>query len=207
MCAVKRIFETKLFYPSMKDSVVLPGWNVLVSSDPRPKQEVFTVQIAKLYQCSNSFSCPFGYLELHRATDFCCTSVALLETELPYATSYTLSLTRSQPRSLLSRAILNRAKSRVLPSSSNRIRILKIWDVWSGLFWPMIRSLFHGDVFILKSSAMWEIWVWLFLMSEELKLSSSLKKAIAEQIDRLLLMHVILNKWIFLCFILQAVQL
>ena len=70
MCAVKRIFETKLFYPPMKDSVVLPGWNVLVSSDPRPKQEVFTGQIAKLYQCSNSFSCPFGYLELHRATGF-----------------------------------------------------------------------------------------------------------------------------------------
>lgn len=43
---------------------------------------------------------------------FCCNTVALLETELPYATSDTLSLTRSQPRSLLSRPYwteLNRA--------------------------------------------------------------------------------------------------
>ena len=65
---------------------------------------------------------------------FCCNTVVLLETELPYATSDTLSLTRSQSRSLLSRAILNRAKSRVLPSSSSRIRIPQIWDIWSGFF-------------------------------------------------------------------------
>ena len=44
---------------------------------------------------------------------FSCNTVALLKTELPYATSDTLSFTRSQPRSLLSRAILNRAKSRL----------------------------------------------------------------------------------------------
>jgi hypothetical protein len=41
---------------------------------------------------------------------------------------------------------------------------------------------------------MWEISVWLSLMRGEQKLSPSLKKAIAEQIDRLLLVHVRLNK-------------
>jgi len=66
----KGIFETKLFYPPMKNSDVLPGRYGLVSSNPRPEQEVFTMQIAKLYQCRNSFSCPFGYLKLHRTTGF-----------------------------------------------------------------------------------------------------------------------------------------
>ena len=76
---------------------------------------------------------------------FCCSAVALLETELPYATSDTLRLTRSQPRSFLLRP----------DSDPPDMRYLK----WS--FLPMIRSLFHGDVVILKSPAMWEISVWL----------------------------------------------
>jgi len=54
---------------------------------------------------------------------FCSSTVALFETEQLYATSDTLRLTRLQPRILLSKAILNRAKSFVLPSSSNRMRI------------------------------------------------------------------------------------
>ncbi len=45
---------------------------------------------------------------------------------------------------------------------------------WS--FWPMIRSLFHGDVFILKSPAMWEILVWLSLMNEKQTLKSASPK-------------------------------
>lgn len=97
---------------------------------------------------------------------FCCNTVALLETELPYATSDTLSFTRSQPRSLLSRAILNGAKSRVLPSSSSLIRIPQIWDIWSGLF-----GLRYGLCSTMKCSdsnlLQWEIWVWLSLMSEK----------------------------------------
>lgn len=97
---------------------------------------------------------------------FCCNTVALLETKLPSATSDTLRLTRSESRSLLSKVILDRARSRLLPSSSSRIWFLQIWDIWTGLFWPTILPMFHDEVFILKSTVIWEIRVWLSLMSE-----------------------------------------
>lgn len=118
----------------MKDSVVLPGWNVLVSSDPRPKQEVFTVQIAKLYQCSNSFSCPFGYLKLNRATGFLLQHRCSAWNRATICNIRYFEFDQITASKLTIGAMLNRAKSRVLPSSSSRIRIPQIWDIWSGLF-------------------------------------------------------------------------
>jgi hypothetical protein len=61
----------------------------------------------------------------------------------PWHTSRTLRFTRSHPRSLLSRARLNRAKSRVLLANCRRIRIDQISFGFSGGFCPSRRPLFQ----------------------------------------------------------------
>lgn len=76
---------------------------------------------------------------------FCCNTVALLETEPPYATSNTLSMTRSQPRRLLSKTILSRAKSRILPSSSSRIGSPR---------YEISKVVFFGRFYVLCSTVM-----------------------------------------------------
>jgi hypothetical protein len=123
MCAVKRSFETKLFYPPMKIRLYCRvDMCRLVPIRDRNKKSL----LCKFPSFINAATASLVPLVISNCTGlpvFCCSTVALLETELPYATSDTLRLTRSQPRSLLSKAILNRAKSRVLPSSSSRIRI------------------------------------------------------------------------------------
>jgi hypothetical protein len=59
-------------------------------------------------------------------------------------TSRTRSPTRSQPRSLLSTAMLNSARSRLLPANSRRTLMDQTCRSRSGRFWPMIRPLFQG---------------------------------------------------------------
>ncbi len=59
-------------------------------------------------------------------------------------TSTTFIFTRSQPRSLLSIAMLNRARSRWFSANSSRTRIAQTCYGFSGLFWPTIRPLFQA---------------------------------------------------------------
>jgi hypothetical protein len=61
------------------------------------------------------------------------------------ATSSTRSATTSQPRSLLSIARLNIARSRVRPSICNRVRIHHTCFGRSGGFWKMSLPLFQGS--------------------------------------------------------------
>lgn len=134
MCAVKRSFETKLFNPPMKNSAVLSGWYVPVSSDPRPKQEVFTVQIAKHLSMQQQLLLSLWLSQIAQGYRFSVAAPLLcLKPSYHIQHNITSRITRSQPPSLLSKAILNRAKSPVLPSSSSRIRLPQIWDIWSGL--------------------------------------------------------------------------
>jgi len=56
---------------------------------------------------------------------------------------------RSHPRSLLSIARLNSARSRRLLASSNRIRIAQIYFSLKGGFWPTSFPLFQGTFGIL----------------------------------------------------------
>lgn len=62
----------------------------------------------------------------------------------PVAKSTTLSPTRSHPRSLLSIARLNNAKSRRVSASSSRARTAQTCRGRSGRFRPISRPLFHG---------------------------------------------------------------
>jgi len=62
----------------------------------------------------------------------------------PCMTSDMRSLTKSQARSLLSRARLNRARSRRRLSNWRRIRIAQTSFGFSGGFCPMSLPLFHG---------------------------------------------------------------
>ena len=57
----------------------------------------------------------------------------------------TRSATTSQPRSLLSIARLNIARSRVRPSICNRVRIAQTCFGRNGGFWPMSLPLFQGS--------------------------------------------------------------
>ena len=57
----------------------------------------------------------------------------------------TRSATTSQPRSLLSIARLNIAKSRTRPSICNRVRIDQTCFGRNGGFWPMSLPLFQGS--------------------------------------------------------------
>src|ERR1700759_237890 len=73
--------------------------------------------------------------------------------------SSTFSATTSQPRSLLSIARLNRARSRSRPSTWSFVRMDRTSLGRSGGFAPTIFPLFHGTGFealpvILKSSVM-----------------------------------------------------
>jgi len=76
---------------------------------------------------------------------FCCNTIVRDITLVPCATSRTLSFTRSQPRSLLSIARLNKASSFVALASCNLIRIAQISLSLSGGFCPMSLCLFHGS--------------------------------------------------------------
>jgi hypothetical protein len=62
----------------------------------------------------------------------------------PWLTSLTRRLTRSQPRSLLSRARSKSARSRVRPSSCRRVRSVQISFSFSGGFCPVSLPLFQG---------------------------------------------------------------
>ena len=59
-------------------------------------------------------------------------------------TSTTFIATRSQPRNLLSMAILNRARSRWFSANSSRTRIAQTCLGFSGSFWPTMRPLFQA---------------------------------------------------------------
>jgi hypothetical protein len=59
-------------------------------------------------------------------------------------TSTTFSRTRSQPRNLLSMAMLNTARSRWLSANSSRTRIAQTCFGFSGRFWPTTRPLFQA---------------------------------------------------------------
>ena len=61
------------------------------------------------------------------------------------ATSSTFRLTTSHPRSLLSIATLNIAKSRSRPSTWSLVRIDQTFFVWSGGFDPIILSVPRGS--------------------------------------------------------------
>ena len=130
MCAVQRIFETNLCYPPWK--IRLYCWvdmYWLVPTRERNKKSL----LYKLPSFINVVTASLILLVISNWTGLpviCCSTVALLETELLYATSDILSLARSPPSSLLSRAILNRANPRVLPSSSSLIQISQV--VFSG---------------------------------------------------------------------------
>ena len=76
---------------------------------------------------------------------FFCRTVARSTAYPAGATSSTRSATTSQPRSLLSTARLNNAKSRVRPSICNRVRIDQTCFGRSGGFWPMSLPLFQGS--------------------------------------------------------------
>lgn len=65
-------------------------------------------------------------------------------TEPPATRSITLRRTRSQPRSLLSIARLNNARSRKLSPSLSRARMAQTCLGRRGRFWPIGRPLFHG---------------------------------------------------------------
>ena len=64
----------------------------------------------------------------------------------PWLMSDTLSLTRSQPRNLLSIAILNSASSGMLWLICNRVRILHISFSFKAGFCPVNLPLFHGAI-------------------------------------------------------------
>lgn len=74
----------------------------------------------------------------------CYMTMARGSAALPWATSKTRKLTKSQPRSLLSIARLNSAKSRACPASWSLIRIAQISFSLSGAFWPTSLPLFQG---------------------------------------------------------------
>lgn len=65
-------------------------------------------------------------------------------TRSPLTRSVTHSFTKSHPRSLLSMAMLNSARSRREFASSSRARIAQTCLGSSGRFWPMIRPLFQA---------------------------------------------------------------
>ena len=75
---------------------------------------------------------------------FCCMTIALDATVPPLEISVNLILTISDPRSLLSIARLNIARSRYLSLSWRRIRIAHISFSLSGGFSPTSFPLFHG---------------------------------------------------------------
>jgi len=75
---------------------------------------------------------------------FCCKIIARFEIWEPWQISLTFSLTRSLPRSLLSIAKLNNAKSRIFFVSSSLILIAQISLILSGGFWPINLPLFQG---------------------------------------------------------------
>lgn len=85
--------------------------------------------------------------DISNRTGFC---VLLFSTDarsliwLDAITSTTFIFTKSHPRSLLSIAMLNRARLRWFSASSSRTRIARTCFGFSGHFWPTIRPLFQA---------------------------------------------------------------
>ena len=76
---------------------------------------------------------------------FYCVMIARAMIWFPWEIYRNLSLTKSQPRSLLSIARLNKARSRIRYNSSRRILIDQISFSLSGDFCPTSLPLFHGS--------------------------------------------------------------
>lgn len=75
---------------------------------------------------------------------FCWTIVERCRTTPAWATSAILSLTRSQPLSLASRATLNIARSRTAPTDLKCWRMAQICFGFSGALAPVMRPAFQG---------------------------------------------------------------
>ena len=154
MGAVERCIESKFFNPSMKNTIILSGWYVLSAMYTRLKKIVRCFQSGFIYQAMID-SPVFGVISNWTGLPvFCWTTCVRLRTERPQTTSDTLSLTRSQPRSLLSSPRLNSARSRSRPSSSKRTLIPHICEIWTGFIWPIMRFLFQGVWILIARSCL-----------------------------------------------------
>ncbi len=85
-----------------------------------------------------------GQLELYRLLGLVLEDDGAVRDGAAVGDSRTRSATRSQPRSLLSMARLNRARSRSRSRSCRRIRMAQISRTFSGGFGPVSLPLFQG---------------------------------------------------------------
>jgi hypothetical protein len=97
-----------------------------------------------LVPLSDCFEPSANLLELGRWV-FRCTTMARGRIWLPWVMSRTRRLTRSQPRSLLSIAKLNSARSRTWCAFCRSIRIAQMSLGFKGGFWPIRLPLFQGS--------------------------------------------------------------
>ena len=110
----------------------------------RDLDNALTKRKKELQSLSQSLS--WGDMSTNRPKRY---SIDLDFISLPRETSLTVNLTRSQPRSLLSSARLNNARSLILESISRSIRIPQICSGLKGSFCPTNLPLFQGILFIL----------------------------------------------------------
>lgn len=108
-------------------------------------EQVFTRADVRLLDLgSNRLPRLLGNLELHRAVRPALYDHGSRQDALPLGNVAHSKIDQSQPRSLLSMARLNSAKSRVFSASCNRIRIAQISFSFSGAFCHISRPLFQA---------------------------------------------------------------
>jgi hypothetical protein len=98
--------------PPVSQAGVLASRQVRRVMDPTREQEGVWSQLRPGDPGGHGLPGPVGELELHRLLDLVLEAVTRCATAPPWVTSRTRRAARSQPRSLLSMARLNRARSR-----------------------------------------------------------------------------------------------
>ena len=104
--------QPKVLNPGIKDSCVLPRSKMGRVVDSTRKEKVLRLQPGLFDPSQNGLASRRTYFELHFPLRLCCMTIARDATWSPWQTSRALSVTRSQPRSLLSIPRLKSASSR-----------------------------------------------------------------------------------------------
>jgi hypothetical protein len=127
------------------DKPCILGRRHALARTPSAGKQEFTGLLARsLYIIIDRLSGLIRQFEPDRLPVFLCRTVARSIAYPLGATSSTLSATTSQPRNLLSMARLNIAKSRVLPSTCNLVRIDQTCFGRRGGFAPVSLPLFQA---------------------------------------------------------------
>jgi len=143
MRSVPALVESDACSPTLYDPAVLPKRKVTVLRASGEKEACGSQVLSRDPRC-DGFAGGLGDLELHRPLSLALHNDRTRGHDAALDTSRTRSDTRSQPRSLLSIARLNKSRSRALSASCSRIRSDQISFGFSGGFWPSRRHVFQA---------------------------------------------------------------